>query len=1059
MAAEQRIVELVVDASGAVSGTRLGAAAYDHFGDRAEAAMVRAQAAADRQFTAFQTRAPRSVDAVAAAYDNLQSKMDPVFHAQVRAEREMTQSLAVVNRAVLLGVTTQEQATRDIIRLKRMQVEAINQVRDAQLLADRSMAGANDNFPMGNEARYRRQNLGYQFMDVGQTLALGAPLGMVAMQQGPQILQLYAGQGGFNAALKDTAALLGGVARALGPVAAAAGIAYGAWKLLASYSVEATLAVSDSTRELAASAASWQSIEGQVTQLSQVQKSYNDVIADSARIHTDATGTIIANTEREFNAKKALLELEYQRQQAAIETQRADIALTGQQLKSDIAQGVFSRDDLERIGVYDPRVGQFARVPDDYSTITKTQELIDQSPLTAKIKEMRANLELTELAADKLAKALQKTFDPTAGGVVDANGEVNPFVPRNPAIPGVNPRRSLVGDDATFRVADMSANRLRDLRQEIELFGLSAGAAAKLRFEQDALNAAIEKHVTLSPEQRDAIRKDAEAYGALTDQLSRLRLMQDAQFELDQMGRSDREGRIASQLRSAGVSVDLGGQDAAMLRSIEILKDMREAWQEVGDVGRSAIDQITEGMADGFENMDDIAKNILKDINKEFLQLAIAKPIKNGLYGDDKPTLGTLGGIGGFFSALTGGKMPTDPALRSVSSMQVTAATVMVNGGVSGFAPADGITRMHASANGNEPFGAVMRGGGSALGFVGNYKSGVDQRLTDILQKASLQFPGFKVDAMSGFRAGDPRFHGKGLATDVQLTDLVSGKLLGNYQDASSFATYERFAQTARGIQMRDYPELADKFRWGGYFGGSKGKYGALDTMHFDLGGAGMAGGSWSGGLNASQRALWPGIESSGQAAVSAMDNLATRTSFAAEGLGTLGGGFGKFGQMLSQAGSGSAGSGGNIFSSLFGGLFGSGTSPTSASWAPNTTFSNFLAGIPGFDGGGSTGLGNRSGGLDGKGGFLALMHPRETVIDHTRGNTSQARPSVTRQIVINNAPPGYYPEIQEEEDEYGNEKVNVSFSKMAASEAGRTGSPLNRQLRGMGARPQRKRM
>lgn len=39
------------------------------------------------------------------------------------------------------------------------------------------------------------------------------------------------------------------------------------------------------------------------------------------------------------------------------------------------------------------------------------------------------------------------------------------------------------------------------------------------------------------------------------------------------------------------------------------------------------------------------------------------------------------------------------------------------------------------------------------------------------------------------------------------------------------------------------------------------------------------------------------------------------------------------------------------------------------------------------FDGGGYTGNGPRSGGLDGKGGFLAMMHPQETVIDHTKSS------------------------------------------------------------------------
>ena len=39
------------------------------------------------------------------------------------------------------------------------------------------------------------------------------------------------------------------------------------------------------------------------------------------------------------------------------------------------------------------------------------------------------------------------------------------------------------------------------------------------------------------------------------------------------------------------------------------------------------------------------------------------------------------------------------------------------------------------------------------------------------------------------------------------------------------------------------------------------------------------------------------------------------------------------------------------------------------------------------FDGGGYTGGGSRSGGVDGKGGFHAILHPQETVIDHTKPN------------------------------------------------------------------------
>jgi|13_taG_2_1085334.scaffolds.fasta_scaffold20419_2 hypothetical protein len=40
------------------------------------------------------------------------------------------------------------------------------------------------------------------------------------------------------------------------------------------------------------------------------------------------------------------------------------------------------------------------------------------------------------------------------------------------------------------------------------------------------------------------------------------------------------------------------------------------------------------------------------------------------------------------------------------------------------------------------------------------------------------------------------------------------------------------------------------------------------------------------------------------------------------------------------------------------------------------------------LDGGGYTGMGARAGGVDGKGGFPAILHPNETVIDHTKGQT-----------------------------------------------------------------------
>lgn len=71
---------------------------------------------------------------------------------------------------------------------------------------------------------------------------------------------------------------------------------------------------------------------------------------------------------------------------------------------------------------------------------------------------------------------------------------------------------------------------------------------------------------------------------------------------------------------------------------------------------------------------------------------------------------------------------------------------------------------------------------------------------------------------------------------------------------------------------------------------------------------------------------------------------------------------------------------------------------------------------LPSFDGGGFTGHGNRSGGLDGKGGYLAMLHPRETVIDHTRQAANQnnggGNGAVTVRLVM---PDGWKAEIVDE--------------------------------------------
>lgn len=72
------------------------------------------------------------------------------------------------------------------------------------------------------------------------------------------------------------------------------------------------------------------------------------------------------------------------------------------------------------------------------------------------------------------------------------------------------------------------------------------------------------------------------------------------------------------------------------------------------------------------------------------------------------------------------------------------------------------------------------------------------------------------------------------------------------------------------------------------------------------------------------------------------------------------------------------------IFDMIFGSIMGGITGGLGAG-GPGFLGGGASSWGPSFDGGGDTGYGSRTGGVDGRGGFRAILHPNETVIDHTR--------------------------------------------------------------------------
>ncbi|MFK4060312.1 phage tail length tape measure family protein [Brucella anthropi] len=494
-------------------------------------------------------------------------------------------------------------------------------------------------------------------------------------------------------------------------------------------------------------------------------------------------------------------------------------------------------------------------------------------------------------------------------------------------IAGLRLELAVVGESEATRqrsIAQLAAEQ-ETRRRGLDTASREAVAIRSLAVEQDQLARQLEQQSAA----RDYIRSQQERIASLRVELAvvgetesvRARVM--AQLEAEQEIR--RRGLDTASSEAAAVRSQAVEQD----KLVRQLEKQSDAWRTVRQAGENAIDSIVDKITSG--DLSGALENVAKNITRTLLTLGTTNNLKNGFLGTEHGTIADAGGPGGLVSKLFGGdgKVDADGIIRSalgskpVGAMSVNAATVMING--AGGVGAN-VSRLLSGSNDNAGNGAAsLPGGGNPLSFIGNYKSGVDPRLTDILNTAAQNFPGFRVDAISGFRPGDPRFHGKGLATDVRLTDLLNGKMLGNYQDASPFRTYEQFAQVARQVQMQKYPELADQFRWGGYFSGGKGKYGALDTMHFDLAGGktGMGGGSWANGLTPQQMALWPGVTSKGMdTATAALERLAATTTSTTQNLGQFGGGLENIAQGLLGSSTGGAGTGGGL-GGLFSGLLG----------------------------------------------------------------------------------------------------------------------------------------
>ena len=490
------------------------------------------------------------------------------------------------------------------------------------------------------------------------------------------------------------------------------------------------------------------------------------------------------------------------------------------------------------------------------------------------------------------------------------------------------------------------------LELEATLIGASnaqrAKAIALLQAEQDIRERKIDPGSAEADQLRQAAARRAAAEVRLEEagiapQLSRSHEedMQRLRLEALLIGRSNavRDRAIAlleaeQEIRRRGIDVNgrlaetIRDNARALAQERSELERQKRAWGEVERAGTSAIDRITDGIAEG--DIGGALESVAKDLTKTVLRLSTANPLKNALYGANLPTLADTGGIGGFFAALLGG----GPEAMRAGTMNVQAATVMLNG--SAFASPFGAGGAFPPAPGLPGVASLLGGGSQATVAAQAWDFFSGKGLKDFQVAAILGH----IKAESGFNplgVGDGGHslglfqHHRGRASG--LLDFLGGRgNLGNVGGQLNYAWKELMTSEGRALRnLLSSTNLRDATAaFGGFERPAGFSFADPQAMH-----------NWTGRLQFAEQALrdfgnrtsgvtgnlgrfGDGLGSAVTSLSQGSNSLAgTASDFAGQSKGLLGqltGGVRNLFSRLENAGGGTFGAGGNWLASLFGG-------------------------------------------------------------------------------------------------------------------------------------------
>ena len=423
-------------------------------------------------------------------------------------------------------------------------------------------------------------------------------------------------------------------------------------------------------------------IKRQQARLEELKAAQSKAEGDKAAAEADRAGRLGVDTARASSSTAITEALRYQRlktEKDNLEAAAASPNLTAQE-EAQIATALEAKNHALSTWISESeRAAQLAQID---LAVMQARDPIERASLEAQRARIQARgQEMTETAAaaaveQAYARALGETVAETRGSIVDITADAAARAKVNALI-------------ASGAIA--SGDAAREIQIETQTRQLLTAAAR-------AEGAEKERLLGLASQLRSAIIAQAEAEKqaqALQDlQTGRDRIEQ-LQTELSLIGQAEpvRARALAlleaeQKIRNQGLSGPIADQIRAQARATAdlttALERQKSAWEEIQNTGGSAIDTIVEGFRTG----KDVSQQLVDDLSKEFLKLAVSNPLKNAIFGQNLPTISDVGGLlGGLFggkAGATAGIVPT-----SVATASINAGTVFVNG--TGLAGATGL--------------------------------------------------------------------------------------------------------------------------------------------------------------------------------------------------------------------------------------------------------------------------------------------------------------------------------------------------------------------------------